>query len=114
VRSRVKKIRSLVGSSEQTDLMKVTISTHMAPRATHKSGASGTQGVVGSLPVLHHMYAVTGLLCRPTKLSVSCLSCLPACLVVPACLMVVASFLALATGLSVKRRTVFTGVLDYR
>lgn len=53
VRSRVKKIRSLVGSSEQTDLMKVTISTHMAPRATHKSGASGTQGVVGSLPVLH-------------------------------------------------------------
>jgi hypothetical protein len=42
VRSRLNKIRSLVGSKEQTDFMKVLISTHMAPRATYKTGGSGT------------------------------------------------------------------------
>lgn len=35
-------------------------------------------------------------------------------LATPAGAMMVASFLALATGLSVKRRTAFTGDVDYR
>lgn len=41
VRARAGLLRSLVGSSETTDLMKVTTYTHTAPLMAYKEGGSG-------------------------------------------------------------------------
>lgn len=99
VRSRVNKIRSMVRSREQTDLMKVLISTNMAPRAMWKTGGSGRRGADPFSHTHIHMLFVSPSLDK---------------LCHPGMTMLVASFLSLATGLPVKRRTAFTGEIDYR